>query len=140
MTTPADPPSPTPAGGPAAPAPGQTWNLQRIQQSGAAFQTLIGTYVEGQASSKPPALESLSAHFWHLKPGDVDGQQAHLQDELYYVIKGAGVLTVDGKPHALAAGDLIFVPRDTPHTFHDFASPEGLSLLIFFAPNYTGRG
>jgi mannose-6-phosphate isomerase-like protein (cupin superfamily) len=141
VTAPTDSPHPQPGtGAQPAPAPGQTWNLPAILRSGASFKTLIGTYVEGHGSDPlPPALDALSAHLWHLKPGDHDNQQPHQQDELYYVLAGSGALTVAGQRHPLVTGDLIFVPRDTPHTFHDFDHPEGLSLLIFFGPNYTGR-
>jgi hypothetical protein len=127
-------------GGAAPPAPGQTWNVQQLLQSGVEFATLIGTYVEGpRPDPPPPVLAELSLHYWHLKPGDHDGQQPHRQAELYYVIAGSGALTVDGVRRPLVTGDVIYVPRDTPHTFHDFDAPEGLRLLIFFAPNYTGR-
>jgi mannose-6-phosphate isomerase-like protein (cupin superfamily) len=126
-----------------APAAGQTWNLERIRRSGAAFETLIGTYLEGSAravAAPPPDLPSLSLHYWHLSPGDVDTQQPHREDELYYVLAGSGTLIVAGERRPLTAGDVIFVPRGAPHQFVDMAEPDGLDLLIFFAPNYTGRG
>jgi mannose-6-phosphate isomerase-like protein (cupin superfamily) len=126
-----------------APAAGQTWNLERIRRSGAAFETLIGTYLEGSAravAAPPPDLPSLSLHYWHLSPGDVDTQQPHREDELYYVLAGSGTLIVAGERRPLTAGDVIFVPGGAPHQFVDMAEPDGLDLLIFFAPNYTGRG
>ena len=125
-----------------APAAGQTWNLERIMRSGAAFQTLIGTYLEPPdplAATAPPDLPSLSLHYWRLAPGDVDTQRPHREDELYYVLAGSGTLIVAGERRQLTAGEVIFVPRGVPHQFVDVAEPEGLQLLIFFAPNYTGR-
>lgn len=124
-----------------APAAGQTWNLERIRRSGAAFETLIGTYREGAALAAPPPpdLPSLSLHYWHLTPGEVDTQQPHREDELYYVLGGSGALVVAGERRPLTAGDVIFVPRGAAHQFVDVAAPAGLELLIFFAPNYSGR-
>jgi mannose-6-phosphate isomerase-like protein (cupin superfamily) len=122
-----------------APGAGQTWNLHQIMRSGAAFETLVGTYLgRSRPASPPPALRSLSVHYWHLAPGEVDTQGPHREDELYYVLAGHGTLTVDGDPHPLASGDLIFVPRDAPHTFGGFDGPEGLHLLVFFAPDFSG--
>lgn len=123
-----------------APVAGQTWSLERIRRSGAVFETLIGTYLEGAASPRPPHLPSLSAHYWHLTPSDADTQQPHREDELYYVLAGGGTLDVAGERRPLTAGDLIFVPRGAAHRFSDVAAPEGLHLLIFFAPDYSGRG
>ena len=127
-----------------APAAGQIWNLERIKRSGAAFRTLIGTYLEpapapDPAAPPPPELPSLSLHYWHLAPRDVDSQQPHREDELYYILAGGGTLTVAGERRPLTAGDVIFVPRGAPHRFSDLAEPDGIHLLIFFAPNYTGR-
>jgi mannose-6-phosphate isomerase-like protein (cupin superfamily) len=124
-----------------APAAGQIWNLERIKRSGVAFETLIGTYLEGPARAPaPPDLGSLSLHYWHLAPGELDTQHPHREDELYYVLGGSGTLIVAGERRPLTAGDVIFVPGGAPHQFVDVAPPDGLDLLIFFAPNYTGRG
>ncbi len=144
-------PSPSPEAAPAtsarrldlrdhpAPLAGQVWRVGELMRSGVPFATLIGTYLEGPgAAEPPPALRNLSLHYWHLKTGDRDTQRPHKEDELYYVIAGRGALTVGGERHALEPGDVIFVPRSTAHTFSGFDGPDGLHLLIFFAPEYSG--
>ena len=66
-------------------------------------------------------------------PGDGrDGQMPHKEDEVYYVISGKGQITVAGETRDVRPGSLVYVPAEAEHRFHDF--PEGLELLVFFAP------
>lgn len=118
-----------------APKPGQKWHLPHYIQDGVPFSTLLGSYY-GEAG-ETPMLENMSLHFWHLKPGDEDHQTPHKQDEAYYIVSGHGQITIDGRPHLIREGDLIFVPRCAPHHFHDF-DQAGLVILIFFSPDFTG--
>jgi mannose-6-phosphate isomerase-like protein (cupin superfamily) len=59
-----------------------------------------------------------------------DRQQAHADDELYVVLQGRGVLTVDGEPIAVEEGKAAFVPAGADHRFTGY---EGLSVLVVFA-------
>jgi mannose-6-phosphate isomerase-like protein (cupin superfamily) len=66
--------------------------------------------------------------------------------ELFYVIDGAGTLTTGGKmegteiaggtPQAVAKGDFIIVPENTPHAFTEVKSP--LVLMSLHIPR-TGE-
>jgi len=122
------------------PQPGQKWNLHDLMAKGIAFSTMLGTYLWPEHGQQPPvpppALANLSLHFWHLKD-EADNQTPHQQDEAYFVIRGIGQITVADQVHPLRPGDLIFVPKTTPHHFHDFEQ-EGLDLLVIFGPNFTG--
>lgn len=60
----------------------------------------------------------------HIHPG------AH---EHFTVRSGRLVVTMDGKPHRLAAGDQIVVPRGTPHCFAN--DHDGVTLItVAFTP------
>ena len=59
-----------------------------------------------------------------------DRQQPHEDDEVYVVLEGTGVLTVDGDAISVAPGQAIFVPA---HVEHQFTAYEGLSVLVVFA-------
>src|SRR5919108_927941 len=59
-----------------------------------------------------------------------DRQQPHEDDELYVVLDGRGVLTVEGESIALAEGQAVFVPAGAEHQFTGY---EGLSVLVVFA-------
>lgn len=50
-----------------------------------------------------------------------------VQEQIYYVIEGEGVLTLDGAKHLMGAHDYVFVP---PGVRHSFANT-GLAGLVF---------
>ena len=62
-------------------------------------------------------------------------QSPHDQDELYFVVRGQGVLYHDGKRDAFAAGDVMFIAAGTEHRFEDFS--DDLTVWIAF---YGPRG
>lgn len=50
-----------------------------------------------------------------------------VQEQIYYVLEGEGVLTLDGKSHLMRAHDYVYVP---PGVVHGFTNT-GLSGLVF---------
>jgi len=59
-----------------------------------------------------------------------DRQQAHEDDELYVVLEGRGVLTIEGESIPVEEGKAAFVPAGADHRFTGY---EGLSVLVVFA-------
>jgi mannose-6-phosphate isomerase-like protein (cupin superfamily) len=59
-----------------------------------------------------------------------DRQQPHEDDELYVVLEGRGVLTVEGEAIPVTEGQAAFVPAGADHQFTGY---EGLSVLVIFA-------
>lgn len=127
------------------PVPGAKWSLAELARRArehpddpaARFRTLVGTFRVPPDDAETPALGHLSCHFWRLAPGEVDDQSPHDEDELYFVLAGSATLTVEEREVPLAPGDLVYVPRYAHHRFHHLG-PEGLDLLVFFAPDFTG--
>ena len=58
-----------------------------------------------------------------------DHQQPHDDDELYVVLEGRGVLTVEREETPLTEGQAAFVPAGADHRFTGY---EGLSVLVIF--------
>ena len=58
-----------------------------------------------------------------------DHQQPHEDDELYVVLEGRGVLTVEGEAIPVEEGTAAFVPAGADHRFTGY---EGLSVLVIF--------
>ena len=58
-----------------------------------------------------------------------DHQQPHEDDELYVVLEGRGVLTVEGEETPLTEGQAAFVRAGADHRFTGY---EGLSVLVIF--------
>lgn len=56
----------------------------------------------------------------------------HAQAEIYYVISGTGVVSIDGVEHALGPGSSVFVPGNRWHGARNTGS-EVLRLLYVFA-------
>ena len=59
-----------------------------------------------------------------------DRQQPHDDDEVYVVLSGRGVLTVEGQATPVSEGQAVFVPAGADHQFTGY---EGLSVLVIFA-------
>lgn len=79
----------------------------------------------------------LSAGCYRLDVGDVDHQNPHNEEEIYYVVRGRARLTAGEKDVEVAPGDVLFVPARQAHRFHDIQ--EDLELLVFFAPAEGSR-
>jgi mannose-6-phosphate isomerase-like protein (cupin superfamily) len=65
-----------------------------------------------------------------LRAPEPDRQQPHEDDELYVVLDGSGVLTIEGEDVPLHQGQAVFVPAGANHQFTGY---EGLSVLVIFA-------
>jgi mannose-6-phosphate isomerase-like protein (cupin superfamily) len=64
-----------------------------------------------------------------------DHQSAHSDDELYVVLEGRGVLTIEGESMPVEEGVAAFVPAGADHRFTGY---EGLSVLVIFAREGSG--
>ena len=60
-------------------------------------------------------------------------QTPHAQDEIYFIVRGRGVLFHDGKRDPFESGDLLFVAAGTEHQFENIT--EDLALWrVFYGP------
>jgi mannose-6-phosphate isomerase-like protein (cupin superfamily) len=65
-----------------------------------------------------------------------DRQQPHVDDEVYVVLEGRGVLTVEDESIEVSEGKAAFVPAGADHKFIGY---EGLSVLVVFSrPHEAG--
>jgi mannose-6-phosphate isomerase-like protein (cupin superfamily) len=83
-----------------------------------------GGYFIGFVSTK-----GIQAGVIRLHPGEIDTQESHSVDEVYYVIEGNGFIKLDGKDHQISEGTSIFVPAKADHRFHG----NKRDLIIFYA-------
>jgi mannose-6-phosphate isomerase-like protein (cupin superfamily) len=77
-------------------------------------------------------MSSLSAGVYVLAAGSTDPQKPHREDEMYYVVRGRARMKIGAEDQAVAAGSIIFVAANVPHSFYEIA--EELVVLVFFAP------
>jgi mannose-6-phosphate isomerase-like protein (cupin superfamily) len=80
----------------------------------------------------------LSVGVYVLAAGGTDHQSPHTEDEVYYVVRGRGSITVGGEARPVGPGSIVFVAADVAHHFHDI--DEELVVLVAFGPaEYTHR-
>lgn len=77
-------------------------------------------------------VASLSMGLYVLPAGGQDTQQPHSEDEVYYVVSGAGMIRVGEEDRPVQAGSVVFVAAHVRHYFHNIR--EALHILVFFAP------
>jgi len=80
---------------------------------------------------------TLSVGVYELAAGSIDSQHPHTEDEVYYVVGGAGQVHIDGEDTEVSPGSVIFVAAGVEHRFHSIT--EDLKLLVVFAPPRGSR-
>ena len=95
---------------------------------------MLATALRARDGYAPAVLRSdlLSVGLYTLKAGAFDGQTPHMEDEVYYAVRGRAMLFVDGEEHPVREGTLLYVPAKAEHRFHDIE--EELVLIVFWAP------
>ncbi len=83
-------------------------------------------------------VPDLSVGLYVLAVGQPDRQQPHGEDEVYYVVSGAGRITVGDEVRDVRPGSTVFVAAKVPHRFHDIT--EDLTLFVAFGPAEGSRG
>jgi quercetin dioxygenase-like cupin family protein len=69
-----------------------------------------------------------------VPPGSVIGWHHHAgQIETVYVLAGESVLTLAGREHPFAAGQIVAIPSELEHTLRN-DGPETVDLLCVFTP------
>ncbi|HEX4768111.1 MAG TPA: cupin domain-containing protein [Lichenihabitans sp.] len=76
--------------------------------------------------------DSMTAGIAELPPGG-GGRipHRHEQPELYYIIEGTGLLTIDGRESVVAAGSAIFIPGNAAHCLRNNSSTTLRLLYVF---------
>jgi mannose-6-phosphate isomerase-like protein (cupin superfamily) len=83
-------------------------------------------------------VPDMSAGLYVLDAGATDPQSPHTEDELYYVVRGRGRVTVGDESRDVGPGTLVFVAATVPHWFRDIV--ERLEILVVFGPAEGDRG
>jgi mannose-6-phosphate isomerase-like protein (cupin superfamily) len=80
---------------------------------------------------------AMSLGTYSLAAGGTDDQLPHREDEIYVVISGRATLDVEGQRLDVVAGSAVYVSAGQAHRFTDIV--ENLTVLVVFAPPYSGR-
>jgi mannose-6-phosphate isomerase-like protein (cupin superfamily) len=91
--------------------------IKKIANSNSYFHTFLNK-------------DSLAAGILRLEPGEEDTQAPHESDEMYYVVRGDGLLSIGDKDYPVSEGLSYFVAKNMPHKFH--GNHKELVVLYFF--------
>ena len=64
-------------------------------------------------------------------PDELDGQEPHIQDEIYLVMRGSGEFELEDKVVNVAVGDFLFVPAGAEHRFRNFTADLLLWVILY---------
>ena len=81
-----------------------------------------------------PSAEVLARGTVQLKiyvPQQVDLQQPHSRDELYFVVEGRGVFFDGQQRHVFGPGDCLFAAAASKHRFEEF-TPDFKTWVVFY--------
>lgn len=60
--------------------------------------------------------------------GYVDRHKHAVQEQIYYILRGEGLMEIDGTEHVVRPNDYIFLPPGVEHAIYN----TGLEDLVFF--------
>ena len=87
----------------------ETWPAHQVAQRGNVWwKTLISA---GTTDSN-----ALTLGVGRLPPGAMLREHRHEQPEVYLVLEGSGVVTIDGSARPVGAGAGVFIPGNAPHS------------------------
>jgi quercetin dioxygenase-like cupin family protein len=75
--------------------------------------------------------DGLTAGIADLEPGGWLGLHRHSPAEIYYVIEGRGIVTIEGREHVVSAGSAVFIPADAEHGIRNDADAPLRFLYAF---------
>ncbi len=66
-------------------------------------------------------------------PRQTAQQTPHVQDEIYFIVRGRGVLLHDGRRDPFQSGDLLFVAAGVKHQIEDISADFAM-WRVFYGP------
>ena len=100
------------------------------------FITKDGSEIRELLANRNSCIQKQSLAEAHVPPGAITEAHYHPQtEEIYYILEGSGVMSIDGEQRPVGPGDAIAIP---PGATHQIANPHEASLrfLCCCAPGY----
>lgn len=82
-------------------------------------------------------FETSDMHFnvYCIAPGQQNPLHRHpISDEILYFVEGTGECVVGGKIYSVKTGDLVFVPKDSPHSIRNTHEKESMVCILAQSP------
>jgi mannose-6-phosphate isomerase-like protein (cupin superfamily) len=69
-----------------------------------------------------------------LKPGSAIGYHEQTEDEIYYVLSGRGIMTIDGKPIEVGPGTAVLTRPGSSHGLKQVGSEDLVIMINYLQP------
>ena len=88
--------------------------------------------IYGRAGVACPTMEGveIGADLIEMQPGSAFPLHIHPGQHILYIIRGEGIVHVDGVDHHIKEGDTIFIPAEYPHGVKTFETTTALPLTL----------
>jgi mannose-6-phosphate isomerase-like protein (cupin superfamily) len=101
------------------------------------FATKDGSTIRSLLDRTNAPVQAQSLAEATLEPGARTQEHYHPHtEEFYYVLAGAGTMTIDGEQREVGPGDAILIPAGARHTLQNHGR-ERLVILCCCAPPYS---
>jgi quercetin dioxygenase-like cupin family protein len=84
-------------------------------------------------SRSPLQADNFVSGFVIIEPGGTVPLHQHEQEEVYYVLKGRGEMTVGAETQIMQAVSVVYIPSNTRHTLKNSGDGE-LHMLFVYSP------
>jgi mannose-6-phosphate isomerase-like protein (cupin superfamily) len=103
-------------------------SLSRVE----SFVTKDGSFIRELHHTPHQSLAEAT-----LEPDQATERHYHrVTEEIYFVVKGAGDMEIDGEHKRIAVGDAVLIPPGAWHTLHNNGTSE-LRILCCCSPAYS---
>ncbi len=107
------------------------------RQRAAIINTPHGSEIRPLVDRTTSNIEHCSLAEEVLPIGASVGRHHHREtEEIYYILRGSGRMTVGAETRAVEAGDAIFIPREAAHSLEN-TGIEPMTLLLVCGPAYS---
>jgi mannose-6-phosphate isomerase-like protein (cupin superfamily) len=107
------------------------------RQHAAVIETPHGSEIRPLVDRTTSAIELCSLAEEVLPVGATVGRHYHVEtEEIYYVLRGSGRMTVGEESREVSAGDAVYIPRGLAHTLVNTGT-EPMFILLVCGPAYS---
>lgn len=107
------------------------------RRQAAVINTPHGSEIRPLMDRTTSGIELCSLAEEVLPAGAAVGRHHHLlTEEVYYILRGRGRMTVGAEVQEVEAGDAIFIPRGQTHTLEN-TDAEPMTILLVCGPAYS---
>src|SRR3954469_5249581 len=107
------------------------------RKSAAVINTPHGSEIRPLMDRTTSDIERCSLAEEVLPVGRAVGRHHHIEtEEVYYILRGAGRMTVGDEVRDVTAGDAVFIPRGLIHSLEN-TGRESMTILLVCGPAYS---